>query len=596
MRPRENVHFEIMAQRGNAWTIVGISKQEKQAISIAKAKKISGGYGSVKVVREKYDAESGTFRTQEVYSEGRERKKSKYDDGEAPVACWRPSDFYSYEGRRTIGRLLRDELGRWEITATELIHSPEYVERLEDTGTAIQRSVQKVAIAESQESGSNVQERVKQIYELIDLAKDKLTTDWKSGKVPTLSAGGFGDLVASLDNDPARAYQMNCALVGYLKDCKTIREKIARVLALTDSEQPDWILEVVDTFVGELLSGVNMVQKLIGQQRGLGSALCAIADLSQGRLDKDRVELSELGHAGRTSPDARETEGGNGESSSAEDLMTGEDTWALNDLIAQGKLPNCASELEKRLGQQADGTRRLTDGNLLEEFRALTALLGRLTDGDGQVVGGDDMMEVLESRCGRYLNSDTIGAYLAEAETPADQVTRLLEIETHILGASNRRKLANYILPTLISADCETFLVEKNGNVMQRMRHITTMQRQVLESNLHDMHKRKLAEKLDDYCVGVIRKNNVLDRLEQSSGSPAEVVENLLKMCAGGCFTDGRAISAARLQAKKHLSKNGFLDSYLASASDAAAKGRMLQNFQQLLVAAGMTDIGAAQS
>ena len=384
MRPRENVHFEIMAQRGNAWTIVGISKQEKQAISLAKAKKISGGYGSVKVVREKYDADSGTFLTQEIYSEGRERKKSKYDDGEAPVACWRPSDFYSYEGRRTIGRLLRDELSRWQITATELIHSPEYVERLEDTGTAIQRSVQKVAIAESQESGSNVQERVKQIYELVDLAKDKLSADWKSGKVPTLTADSFDRLVASLDKDPARAYQMNCAFVGYLKDCETIREKIARVLALTSREQPDWVLDVVDTFVGELLSGVNMVQKLIGQQRGLGSALCAIADLSQGRLDKDRVELSELGNAGKSSKDARAADGDSGESSSAEELTTGEDTWALNDLIADGKLPNCANELEKRLAQQASGTRRLTDGDLLEECRALTALLGRLTDGEGE--------------------------------------------------------------------------------------------------------------------------------------------------------------------------------------------------------------------
>ena len=175
-------------------------------------------------------------------------------------------------------------------------------------------------------------------------------------------------------------------------------------------------------------------------------------------------------------------------------------------------------------------------------------------------------------------------------------MTRLLQIEPHILGASNQRKLANYMLPTLISADCEAFLVEKNGNVMQRMRHISAMQKQVFNSNLHEMHKRKLGETLDEYCVSVIRKNGVLERLEQSSGGPSETVDNLLKMCAGGCFTEGRAISAARLQAKKHLNKKGFLDNYLSAAPDAAASARLLQSFQQLLVAAGMTDMGAAQS
>ena len=134
MRTRKNVHYEIMAQRGTGWTILGIRHNEKEAIDVAKKQRKAGGFQAVRVMRERFDAKSNTFSTNQVYFEGREAKSKGPDAGDGPLTCWRPTDFYSVEGRRTIGRLLRDELARWRLTPTELVHHPAHVERLEDSG------------------------------------------------------------------------------------------------------------------------------------------------------------------------------------------------------------------------------------------------------------------------------------------------------------------------------------------------------------------------------------------------------------------------------------------------------------------------------
>ena len=42
MRVRQNVHFEILGQRGGGWTVLGIQHTEKQAIKEAREQRRAG--------------------------------------------------------------------------------------------------------------------------------------------------------------------------------------------------------------------------------------------------------------------------------------------------------------------------------------------------------------------------------------------------------------------------------------------------------------------------------------------------------------------------------------------------------------------------
>ncbi len=571
MRVRQNVHFEILGQRGGGWTVLGIQHAEKEAIKEAQMQRCAGGYRAVKVIREKYDEESRTFNNREVFYEGKRDQPSKFEGDQNAVACWRPQDFYSFEGRRTISRLLRRELDNWGITATELVHCPEYVERLEDSGTTIQRAVQQVAIAEAEAADHDVQARMKQLYELIKLASEQLRADWKKNNIPTLEADGFADLVAKLEGASAQSYLLNCAMVGYLKDAESLREKMPTVLSFLSDDDPPWVTEVIDSFVGELLSGATLIQELIGDQQSLKGALISIANLSQG--------------------DYRPVDG-----------TAASDAARLSEMIKAGRLPKSQRALVQRLTQEIASTRPLSDGALLDEAKAVSALSTHLvgddvsaTQGDGSsLIGGVQMVEALELRSGRLLMSETIGEYLQGSVDQSEKIQRLLDLEPHTVGAANKRKVANFLLPILDSAEAAAFFIEQNGTVPERLKRLNRLQQHAITSDFQESNKDKIIVKLDEYCVAVLKSNNFFKRVAQQNGDRISIGINLLKMCAAGYFTEGNASRAARAQTKRVLQTHGFLDEYLTASDCPDGPAERLRNFQDLLAAAGLAKDGAA--
>jgi len=543
------------------WTILGISRHEREATKLAKEHRTKGGYAAVRVMREKYDQSTGMFRSSQVFLDGREKKPSKFADRGGPVSCWKPSDFYSFHGRRTIGRLLRDELGRWSITATELVHSLEYVERLEDTGTVLQRAVQHVAIAESQDSGDDVQARVKQLYELVDLALDGLRKDWQSGDIPEITVGGFAAVAGQLGTRRNPGYWLNCGLVGYLRDAASQSEKISRLLALLDDGLEQWAVEVLDGLIGELVSASGVMQLLIGEQPDLGTALINVADLARGHADLDGATVDPA-------------------------------TTVLNSLFAENRLPNAQAGLARLLRREIEGNRRLTSADLLAEIETVTALREHLEMADGRLLGGESMAAALDRRTASYLNAELLRDYLDAAADPADELHKLLLLEPHVTGPANKRALANFFMPMFGAPHLIRFLTEENGSVIDRMKAIAALQRRVLASGLHEMHGRRMAETLNEFCVQVIRDNDVFKRVVTIADPIAKTVK-LLQLCAGGCFTEGTAMRSAQTQAKQFLSEKGFLQRYLDADANADRATR-LKDFQRLLEQAGFTDVRAA--
>ncbi len=561
---RKNIHFEIHARRGTSWTILELEYDEKQALKKGEQAWDSGRYIAVKVIRERYDRESATFSSIELFYRGKKRKTSKIDEESRVSACWKPGDFYSYEGRRTIAHLLESTFADWQLTATELIHCPDYYYRLNEAGTLLQNAVQRAAVAQVSDTGQSVQERMKQIFSLIELAVDRVKTDWETGVIGAWREGHFDTLVQKLGNAGDQSYLLTSAIVKDLSKHENLREKLTRIFTLIRADHPKWVLKIVDVFAAELLSQWDTLSDILGERPNHGEQLTAIAKLSQGLLE---------------------------EATAADQNAVPDDLINLNNFLGKSLLPYCRIALEQQLMTRLKSSRRLCEGTLAEEFSYIAKVIAAMHKADDSMIGGLSIVESAEERCGRLLNSQTIGEHIAAAPDPGKQLSLLLDLEDHVLGAKNKRSLANYIMPILTGQENEAYFCATDGKYMERMPEISKLQRRILKSDFQEMHKRKLAEVLDDFCTGILTRSDLFTRIDKSGKHITEKSQGLLQMIKAGYFTEGKALSAAKSKVQTFIKNPAFVKAVSAGASDGAEKSRALMEFKELLRQTGMAEM-----
>ncbi|MDF1736877.1 MAG: hypothetical protein P1U37_16415 [Minwuia sp.] len=549
------IHYEVLGQRGTSWTSIAVVDDQEEALEAAKAARAS--YRAVKVMRERFDGKSGTFRSGQIFFSGAKPRPSKYDSDPVPGICWKVEDLYSYEGRRSINRLLRSELVRWGVTATELVHSLEYVERLQDDGTAMQRAVQQTSIAQVRETGQGVQERIKQIYDIIDRGIVALRRDRELAQQLRIIDGDLDALIAEVGPRESRGYLLNLALVEHLADAQGFGEKLERVLGPIRADHPDWVHDVADTFVGELLLIGNVTQHLIGKRDTLKQELSATAMLAQGRLPAD-------------------------------DSAAGREAHTVNRLIAAQKMPHTRQALAQYLIDELKGSRKLADGNLRAEAEATRALVHDLKNEKGDWLGDSRMMEAISNRNSRWLHPEAVAEYLVGAEDADERAIRLIDLEPSVFGAANKRKLAEFLIPVLTSPQAELFLTDEAHPVSEQMKRLAAIQARVLQSDLQEMHKRQLAEKLDELCFRMVQKRSLFKRLLSGNNSVADKCIGLLKMVLEGYFTHGKAEDEARTLIRRLLLKPEFRESFFAGI---VGKEEKVSRFETLTVMLAKADI-----
>lgn len=548
-----NVHYEVLGQRGTAWTILAVIDDQEKAL--AKAKEAQSSYRAVKVMRERFDKTNNTYRSGQIFFSGAQAKPSKFDPDEMPTLCWKVDDFYSYEGRRAINRLLRKELTEWGLTATELIHSPTMVQKLQDNGTSVQRAVQQTAIVQIRETGQGVQERIKQIYELVDKGASILRSD--EAVFPDIKGDRIDDLISAIAEKESRSYLLQGALAKYLSDCRDFNDKVTRVLGLVRADHPAWVHEVADYFVAELLSIGNVLPVLIGSRRSLKDEMLATAQLATGEASQeDRLYT----------PDAR----------------------MVNRLISAGKMPKTQQSLTRHLCDSMKGVRRLVEGDLLEESAAVGELAPGLKRRDGTWIGEMAMVEAIGKRCARWLHPEAVSELLAGAEDAEEKFNRLMRLSRDVFGNSNKRKLGEFLMPIISSPQGEVFLTLEGGTVTAKLKRLRRMQDQALTCGLQEMHSKKIAEKLDELACRVVRSAQLIERMTQGKGSSVEKCFSLLRMTVEGYFTRGKADMMARDAIRRAIAKPEFAPMFLESVHSRDEKIQKLDALGKLLKQAGI--------
>ncbi|WP_308911142.1 hypothetical protein [Pseudokordiimonas caeni] len=554
-----NVHYEIMGRRSSRWAILGVMNDRNEAMAHAEKAWGTNQFNGVKIIRESFDPATQAFATVEIFSRGVSRKASKYDQTGSIAPCLTPDDLYSADGRRSLHDLLHTTLHEWNLTPTEILHSLEHYYRLYNTGTKLQNAVQHTAISLEADQGS-VQERMRKLYKVIDLAVAIMENE--KGNVPKIEADRLKQAIEEVEAAPNRRFLLACAITEYLRPLGSMNEKLRQIVGFLSPDRPAWVMDILDQFISELLLHDRVITSLLIEGEDRGDFMAQIAWLQAGQLHLNPPE------DGKPQYD--------------------EQVLLLSGFLATSSLPQTARSLFERLRLEIESSKPLNKKGLLAQLASVDRLRQAVEALKIDISAADALDEALKSRSSRLINTQIIGEMVYDIKDPFAQIEFLLEIEALVVGMTNKRMIANFILPILTRADNETVFLGLGGQPLKVLPKLTAMQAKVKSADLSEMHRRKICEKLDEFGRTILENTQVLKRLHQLDIPAQEKAAKLLTMLADGYFTDGEARDRAELQARHYMKSPGFTEGLIAGLGRADAEKALL-NFRTLLSRANIT-------
>jgi hypothetical protein len=556
----QSVHYEIIGRRGSSWTIIEVINDRKAAVQ--KAENLWSGrqYTGIKVSKESYDKVSHEFSSIEIYSRGTQRKKSKYDQTGAISPCLTPDDLYSANGRRSIWDLLGNTLADWMITPTELLHSLDHYYKLYNAGTKLQNAVQRTAVSFEQEQGS-IQERMRKIQKVIDQALDIMKAN--KSKIPSLEMGRMKPIIEKLKDKPNKRFLLISSITEYLRPAATVGDKLGRTIILLAGNRPAWVMEILDQMIAEFTLHQHVPHQLLGEPEDRGKFIMWLAYLHAGRLNL----MGENEH----SP------------------VFSDEVLRLNGFLSQGQMPQTARNLLTRVKLEIEAPKPLSGEGLVGQLRTLKTLKEHFEVLISDTGHQELLFDAIAARSSRLLNSQAVGEMLFEMKHPIEQMNALLDLEKFTIGHSNKRMVANFMLPILTRPEYEsTFIGLDSKQPLQRMADLTRLQERINDADLTEMHRRKICEKLDGYCRTIMDNTQILKKLHNLDISLQEKSKKILNFLADGFFTAGDCRDRAEHQVRIYMKQPGFTEGLIAGM-DRDEASEELMAFRELLERAGIS-------
>ncbi|WP_417462677.1 hypothetical protein [Kordiimonas sp.] len=555
----QSVHYEIIGRRGTRWTILEVMSDRKAAVAKAEEAWGSRRYTGVRVVKESYDKVSHEFASVEIYSRGGMRKTSKYDQSGTISPCLTPDDLYSADGRRAIWELLGNTLTDWMLTPTELLHSLEHYYKLYNAGTKLQNAVQRTAVSYENDQGS-IQERMRKITKVIDTSVDIMKSTKDS--VPSLEVGRLNPLIDQLKEKSNKRFLLTCAITEYLRPAVTLTDKVGRAIAMLSGNRPAWVLEILDQLIGEMFQHPSILGQMLGEPEDRGRFMIWLAHLQAGRLNL----MGEDEHSPCFS----------------------DEVLRLNGFLSEGKMPQVARALFNRLKLEIEAPKPICPDGLVEQLKGLDQLKAAIDELQDDVGMLESVEEALASRAGRLLNSQAVGEMLFDMKNPFDQLNALLDLEQYTIGHANKRMVANFMLPVLTRPEYESIFVGlDNKQPMQRMHDLVHLQKRIMDADLTEMHRRKIAEKLDAFCRAIMDNTQILKKLHGLNISLQEKAKKILSLLADNYFTAGDCRDRADHQVRIYMKQPGFTEGLIKGMPRGKAEEELLA-FRDLLERAGL--------
>ena len=222
------------------------------------------------------------------------------------------------------------------------------------------------------------------------------------------------------------------------------------------------------------------------------------------------------------------------------------------------------SALANRIMAELKANKRLCPDSIVDELKALRELANKIVMGVGKYLSHEDLVAAFTLRAKRLVTQETLSPYVAEVAVD-EKVERLLFVEDNIIGVENKRQLASFVMPVLLSAPFESHFQNPKLPLLARLQKLAQLQTRVLRSGFIDVSKAEMAEKLDSLAAQVEARGKLFDSVEARTQNHVEKAQTLLRLATTGIFTEGKLAGEARNRILAHLSKPGFLAGYMAA-------------------------------
>ena len=563
-----NSVFEVQSYQGGRWFLDARFEDEAEARTHGKRLLAGGKADGYRVVKDWRRADGRHVET-EVHSEFRAISNAIAIQpiDEAPPVCARPDDIFAVESRMVMNRILRSYIDRMVVTPTEIMHNYGELKRLMDRDNLAVQAVGRVAALQAEKAKTDGRTRRDEIFDIINGVTERTRKASARKDLPDVTANGFRPLFEKLDAAEEPEERDFLARVILSRDLVQMRNWMAKLdflseVVRSDGGLTDAPLMLVDGVIADVFGAPSVAQELLGEQRSLCDALCALIDLSRGRLTfYDRSE---------------------------EDRAV-----QLNELLAFHDLDQTRFVMLEMARRQIKSTQPLYRSDPAAEMEAFHKLLLRVTTPDG-IVGGPLMAEALVLRYMRFLEAggalgrrqameQVVGCY----KDAKDKIRFLIEFSGSDIGEQHFKDISALLLKLTAEGAVAAGFVDRNLPIRDNLEQITLLYAQVADCMLPDPLRGQLAGNIDELLANYILASKVVERMDNPDDTLRHRANKLMMLCAPGVLQSPKALDIVRRRVVTHLRQPNFDKLYVSDIPEPAAQQRALREFYKLLGQAG---------
>lgn len=540
-RGHSQVHYEVFSRRtpASSWSLQMATEDRAQAVQAAEDLLSDKHAASVKVTKEMLDADTGEYSSVTVMTSGVEEPKKKLKLApETDTICTSPQDLYSIHAREKIARLLEDWLKRNHVTAFELLHRPDLVEKLEASGTELQHVIQKLAIPESRDSGQDLHELMRRWGALLDRACTRVIQDGRKRVFPEIDASNWLAVIDKLHDHAERAYYLGGGVARFIGRDPSPAAKLSALLTLgralyDDLGGREWALQILEIPISELFGSRTSLNDLLGFQADLGDTMAVMTRMAAGP-EVDLVAKHDPRVARMIPP------------------LTGA-LAGYHDLMAKDCFPTLSHNISKRLMAELKGPRRLKPGNPEGEIEILRALALCLTAAGKEQSERDDITEAFVERSKMLVSADFVDSLIKQGKTAAEEIERLIWLCENVVGAANKRQAARWLISGLTALKFEREMRDTSTSAAHRLQVLAHMQRRVKNAQLVEKDCEDARGRLGQVGGMIAQDVQLIPHLIRSPAPPIQKLTLLLGFATGLAAPLGPVSDHAKAEAMKLL-------------------------------------------
>lgn len=466
-----DIVYEIHGCSDDKWTIRSSETRRTRAIQQARELLAGGKVDAVKVT-----CEGGRKLGEDVVFEEKGKGRTEkpvtivpLDD--APV-CAELEDFYGFEARVTIGRLLRKYLDLNGITALELLHNQGHMKWLARNDNLVNQAIQNVAKYQSKKTGERLMECIDHLYDMVGRITARALSQGELEKHENLLAEkGLKAAIADVSKEVAkedRDFYIRSSLAAHIGEEGDWEGKLLLMIALAEKDPGKHGIAYVDEVIAELFDGAGVVKELLGYQLNLAESLQALAHLSHGSY--------------------RFRKG------------AGAGLERLNALRTLYPMPLTKAVMLKRVERGVGGVKPLAaDGGTTEE-KAFSTLLGHLVKSEAILEGGGGMGEAVTLRAKSTLSADgdestdkAIDDLLEMLPTKADKFGYLVDLCATDFGDKYQPFIISRLAGVVQSLKSIADIVHQGAGQVEIIQAAAGVRDRLLLTNLPDEWRLKFA-------------------------------------------------------------------------------------------------------